>query len=204
MAFCKYCGKEIPDGSVCDCAESQLAATNLEKPETPANKKNTKPVIIAVIVVIVLVIIALCTSGGGYKAPIDDCVKSLNNCDGELLLESMLTKSMIKDLDDDEIDSIDSMLEYAVEFLEEEYGDDIKVSVKIKSKEKLTDDELDEISESYEDYFDETVKIKKGYAVKVKIKVKGDDDSDTNTTTLNVVKIKGGGWKLSPDSFGSF
>lgn len=36
MAFCKYCGKEIPEGSVCDCAEAQQDAAKNSAPEQNA------------------------------------------------------------------------------------------------------------------------------------------------------------------------
>ena len=36
MAFCKFCGKQIPEGGTCDCAESKTAAEATEKVENAA------------------------------------------------------------------------------------------------------------------------------------------------------------------------
>ena len=36
MAFCKFCGKQIPDGGACDCEEAKKAAETAEKAENAA------------------------------------------------------------------------------------------------------------------------------------------------------------------------
>ena len=36
MAFCKFCGKQIPDGGACDCEASKKAAETVEKAENAA------------------------------------------------------------------------------------------------------------------------------------------------------------------------
>lgn len=40
MAFCKYCGKEISEGAVCDCAEAQQEAAKNSTPEQNTESQN--------------------------------------------------------------------------------------------------------------------------------------------------------------------
>jgi hypothetical protein len=210
MALCQYCGKEIPDGSVCDCAESQLAATNTETPDVaPAKKKNIKPVLIAILFVILIIAIAVVrfatSSGsnsgsatGGYQDPINDFITAMNNSDGELLLGSMLPESMLTDLSDDDIQSVDDALGYIITY---EYGEDAEFSVEFGSKETLDSDTLDSIAELYTSYFDATVEITEGYAVNVDMTVTVAGEPDVQNVTINVVNVDGTDWKISPDTF---
>ena len=209
MAFCKFCGKEIPEGSVCDCPGAQAENTPAENSPAegapaakPSNTANI--IIIAGLVIVLLVILGIVSAiaGGGYKKPVKNFEKALNKCDGELIAEAMLTDDMIDELDDD-IDELDDMLEMLVEFAEDEYGKNVKFSIDINDKEKLDKDELEDIADEYEDQFDEKVKISKGYELDVTIKVKGKDGKDEEDSSLYVIKIKGEGWKLAADSIES-
>ena len=82
-------------------------------------------------------------------------------------------------------------MELITGMLEEEYGDDIKISYKIKDKDKIDKDDLEELEDSIKDKYDEKVRVSKGYELKVKMKIKGDDDKDEDTTTIKVYKIEG-------------
>lgn len=201
MAFCKFCGREIPDGSSCDCPDSQMAAS----PDTPAAKDSkTKNVVMAAVVVVVVVLVILLIKllfGGGYKAPVKDFEKALNKCDGELLAEAMLTDDMMDEFGKDELEELDDMLEMLVEFAEDEYGDNVKFSIDIDDKEKLTDKEIKSVEEDYESELDDyKVEITKGYKLEIELTVKGKDKKDSDDAEITVVKIKGEGWKLSPDA----
>ena len=209
MAFCKFCGNEIPEGSQCSCAESQAAATAQESaapsaPEAAAEKNSNKAAIVLVagLIVILVIIVALVSSiaGGGYKKPVSDFEKALNKTDGELLAECMYGDDMIDELDKDDFDKLSKSLEWLVELCEEEYGKNVKFTIKIDDKEKISKSELKDLEEIYLDSYDLDVEISKGYELEGTLKVKGKDDKDEEDIELTVVKIKGEGWKISPES----
>lgn len=215
MAFCKFCGKEIPDGSVCDCPEAQKASASGAVPEETSATKNSKTnlVLAAGIIIVLLIILGIISAiaGSGYKKPIKDMVKGLNKADGQLIMEALYTDDMLDDMADDEdvkikelYDEMDDELEDALDDLEDEYGKNIKVSVKFEDKKELSDKKLEDYEDRYDDYYDADVKITKGYEVETTLKIKGKDDDDENEMTFIVLKIKGEGWKLYPGSFISF
>ncbi len=209
MAFCKFCGNEIPEGSQCSCAESQAAATAQESaapaaPEAAAEKNSNKAAIVLVagLIIILVIIVSLVSSiaGGGYKKPVSDFEKALNKTDGELLAECMYGDDMIDELDKDDFDKLSKSLEWLVELCEEEYGKNVKFTIKIDDKEKISKSELKDLEEIYLDSYDLDVEISKGYELEGTLKVKGKDDKDEEDIELTVVKIKGEGWKISPES----
>lgn len=215
MAFCKFCGKEIPEGAQCDCAESQAAAPdnvtgNVSSEAVPAaeaapGKPSNKAaiVIVAALVVILIIIFTIVSSiaGGGYKKPVNEFEKALNKTDGERLAECMLPDEILEELDDDDFDDLSDAIEWLVDLCEDEYGKNVKFSISIDDKEKLRKSELKEIEEDYNDEFDSDIEITKGYEIEGVLKIKGKDDKEEEDITLTVVKIKGDGWKLSYDSF---
>lgn len=213
MVFCKFCGKEIPEGSVCDCADSQAAnSTSSAEPvsseptATTGNSGSNKVniVIIAALIVVLLIILGIVSSiaGGSYKKPVKNFAKALNKCDGELLAETMLTDDMMDDADKDDLDDLDDLLESLTEYAEDEYGKNIKFTIDINDKSKLDKDDIEDIEDEYSDSYDDDVKISKGYEIDATLTIKGKDDKDEEDITLTVVKIKGDGWKISPDALG--
>ena len=195
MSFCPNCGKEIPDGAVCDCQ-------NIGNPIPKKKNKFIVPVIAGVAVI--AVIIGVSSAGGGYKKPVNDYIKAVNKCDTKKLLSVTVPESKMKELKKEVKDSIidwdalldkmDDALEEAMEELEDDYGKNVKFSVKISDKEKVKGDDLDELQEEYEDTFD--VEIKKAYKINAEITTKGKDDKKSKDTSFYVVKVKGDDWKI--------
>ncbi len=221
MAFCKYCGKEIAEGTACTCpdAMNEQAKANVQEAAPAAEagygditaapeKKNARNNLIiaggAVVVLILLVIIISSLAGGsGYKAPLDDFVKGFNKCDSKKLLNSMYTSDMLDDMTDEEdvklkelYDEMDEELEDAFDELEDEYGKKLKMDIKVEDKKKLDKDDLEEYEDNYDDYFDANVKISKGYELDCVLTIEGKDDDDEEEIELVVLKIKGEGWKI--------
>ena len=206
MSFCANCGKPLQDGEVCNC---QNATNNIYAPPMPNNSKTIGKglAVMGAGLVAGVVIIALVFSavfGGGYKKPIKDYVKAMNNHDTKKMLSVVLPESKMKELKKEMKDSIidwdafldkmDDSIEEAMEELEDDYGKNVKFSAKILDKEKLKGDELEEIQEEYEDEFD--AEIKKAYKLKVKMTIKGKKDEETDKASVYVVKVKGDDWKL--------
>lgn len=218
MAFCKFCGKEIPEGNVCDeCKASQpvpevtsgdTVGTDSPVPEGNADKKKNITVI-AVAVVIVLLLIAIISSiaGGGYKDPIKDMIKGFNKADSERLLEAFYPTDYLKDMAEDEdlklkdlYDELDDDLEDALDSLEDDYGKNVKISFDFEDKKKLSDKKISDYEDWYDDYLDLDVEIKKAYKVEGTMEIKGKENDDDEDVEFIVVKIKGEGWKVYPGS----
>ncbi|MGN1481043.1 zinc ribbon domain-containing protein [Porcipelethomonas sp.] len=205
--FCMQCGKEIEDdANICVyCGASQDGSGSSVGADVKKKSNVWVPLVAAAaVVLLVLIIIFNLIFGAGYKKPIDNMMKSIETGKGKYLYKSMpefLVEYRYDDDKKDEIyDALDESMEYVVEMLEDEYGDDIKVSYKIKDKEKIKKKDLEKLEENIEDTYDEKVKVSKGYEVKIKIKIKGDDDKDEDTTTINVYKIDGD-WCLMDSIF---
>lgn len=204
MNYCKYCGEPIPDGSVCSCPAAQAAAGGTDNNAALTNVKHSKRNLIiggGVFLIALIIVIAFISSlfGGGYKSTIKDLEKAMNKCDGDLLAETMLPDDMIDDLSKKEKESITDMLELVIKIAESEYGDNIKFKIEIEDKEKLSKRELEKLAEDT-GYADKDYKLEKGYELELKMTVSGKDKKDTDDGDITVVKIKGEGWKIAPDS----
>ena len=92
-----------------------------------------------------------------------------------------------------------SVLEDLRDELEDEYGENIKISYKIRSKKELKKSDLNDMEDYVEAVFDEEVKIKKGYELKLKMKIKGKDDKDEEKGEISVYKIDGKWYILGMD-----
>lgn len=226
MTFCKYCGKEIPEGATCSCAEAQAEANNnqqaLNNDDAPVNPMPTSDMYTdentadpkqaartnlilaggAAVILLVLILIISLIAGGGYKKPINNFVKGINKADSERIVKSMFTEDMLEDSDvdfDDIYDEMDDALDDSLDELEDEFGDDIKVKFSIDKKKEIKDKKLKDYEDFYDDYFDANVDIKKGYKITGTLSIEGDEDDDeTDDVEIIVLKIKGEGWKLYP------
>lgn len=210
MAFCKYCGREIPENSVCDCPDAQAEANNNPASGAPANETQTVAsnqktgfVVIGVAVAILLIIIiALLSSifGGGYKKPVKDFEKSLNEGDGKLFIEAMLPEKFLDDVDDSQYELISDLVGSLKDFAEDEYGKNVKFIIDIEDKEKLEKDEISALESLYTSTYGLDVEITKGYELDTELTVKGKKGKDSKDMELVVFKIEGEGWKISPES----
>lgn len=204
MAFCKFCGKEIPEGSACDCGGAQTTpAVTAEEINQPATNNQTKGMIViagGALLLIIILVMLISSLSGGYKTPVKDFEKALNKGDGEKFMETMLTDDMIDEVGKDGLELMDNLIGYITESAKEQYGDNAKFSIKIKDKEKIDKDDLKELETLYSSAYDSDIEISKGYELEVELTVKGKEGKNSDETELDVIKIKGEGWKLSPDS----
>ena len=187
--FTAYEPDETDDGAI------------VEKP------KDTKVIIAfaaaAAVIVIAAIIILIVAAGGGYKKPVTDMVKAFNEGDGKILTDVIATEKMLKyfekedDMDyDDVCDQMEDMIDEVIEEWEEEYGDDPKISVKFGDKDKLDEDDIDEIEDIYKEEAEVKVKIEKAYELECEITIAGEDDDDEDDYDIVVFKVKDEGWKL--------
>ena len=101
---------------------------------------------------------------------------------------------------EDEYDlDIDEMIEEAEEnaddmmdFYEEEYGDNIRVSYKITKKKELSDKKLEGIAEALADAYDlDEDKFTSAYELDVEMTIKGSEDDDEEENEMTVIKYAG-------------
>lgn len=203
MAFCPNCGKALPDGVACDCQNNNAFG------DSPVSKKKGGKKFLAIggvaVVAVTAVVLLTSTLGGGYKKPVNDLVDSLNKGDSAKMFSAVIPDSKIKEMKkelkdskfdwDDLMDEIDDGLENVMEDLEDEYGKNVKFSVKFLDKKKVKGDELEEIEELYDETFD--AEISKVYKVKTEITIKGKKDKDSEKSWLYVAKVKGDDWKVT-------
>lgn len=208
MAFCKYCGKEIPEGSVCSCEEAQAETSSAAPTQTSVtnetnggsqasnpvadvissikNGNSNMTVLIAagaaVLLAIIILICVLCS--GGYKKPFNKVVKGFNKEDPEIILSAFFTEDMIESGDewdgdyDDAIDDFDDAMDEMIDALEDKYGKDLKIKFDIDSKKPIKEGKLEDFEDEYDDEFDMDVEIKKGYKIKGTISIEGSKDDD--------------------------
>ena len=82
------------------------------------------------------------------------------------------------------------------ETLKEKYGKSIEITVKVKSEEKLSKEELKDLKKDFEnDGFIDPDKITEGKKLEIKARIKGPDGSGVEADTYVFVKYKGK-WKI--------
>ena len=226
--FCRQCGAQLEDDAVkCEACGAEIkpaeeavqqpaeaeasGAENSENaaPAAPAPKKlstrNIAIIAAAAVVVIVVLIVAL-TAGGGYKSAInnyiDVMIKGQVNKLDKLAPQAYwdyYEDTYDMDIDDLERDAED-VVDTVIDLLEDEYGDNVRVSYKVTKEDKLTDSKLNEIREGVNDRYELARKsVTEGYDIDADITVKGDDDEMTSETSAYIVKIDGG-WYLTDAS----
>lgn len=203
MKFCMHCGSQMEDNAeVCpSCGANQTNSAEAADPTVPAEAANpsskTKPVLIAAAAVVVLIILLILKAlfGASYIDPVDNLCKCMETGKGKYLYKcvpAFLIEDEYDDMKKSEIiDELDESAEDMLESLEKTFGDDIKVKYKVKKKEKIDSDDIDELEDDLKDEYDKRIKISKGYELKVKLTIKGDDRDSSNTQTLKVYKISG-------------
>lgn len=192
---------DIKDKVNVDAVKDSLSMENIKGLKTNPNK-NTLIALgcIAVVAILVIILIFTLIFGGKYKKPISNMLDGIEKTDAATYMKSVPKCQLdyIEETYIDDYEQYDSLEEYyeemldsSLEYLEEEYGNDVKLSYNVEKKTKLSDSKLKDIRDELEDNYDADVKVTKGYKVKVEMTIKGDDDDDEDTTTLTVAKVDG-------------
>lgn len=130
-------------------------------------KRNAAIALACVGVLILLIII--CNLGGGYKKPIDNFVKVIENQETDIdkLVELVAPKFIEKhysnivdilgksDEFEDFKDEASDSLEDTFDAMEDELGKKIKVSYKITDKDELSKRDIEDIEDAYKDLYDD-------------------------------------------------
>lgn len=161
--------------------------------------------LVCLLMVLVLALSLTACGGSGYKGVVKDMMKALEKADAEAMLklyheeciDTMIDGEWIED-EDDLVDMMEESFDMIHEQWEDEYGDDIKISYKIKDAEKMDKDDLEDLQDEYDDA-DIDIDIKQAYEVEVEVTIKGDDDDDEEDMDLVIIKV-GGKWYLDTNS----
>lgn len=164
------------------------------------NQRNKKVGIIAVAAVAVLVVILAFALFGGrsYKAVVKQYVNASLSADAGEILELIPDEVIDVTLEDEDMtrkelkNELNEELEDAIEYLDRYLGDGWKFSYKIVDVEDLSGDDLDDLSDDYEDF---DVKISGAKIVEVELTIKYDGDEFSQSMEIALIKI-GRSWYL--------
>jgi|GEM_PF-5697475 len=223
MAFCRFCGNQKPDNTVCPCQTVQATPNvMLEKAETPSFIPNPAPVqdfnaapvapmapvagtvngieknpmvkkaAVAGVAILAVIITLIILFGGGYKKPIRNYFKAIENgsvSDLAKCYPKQMAKDVRKRFDDSDIED-------RVKRLERKYGDGISYRVKFTGKEELDSDAVENLVKSYKNAYDRKIVISQAYYVDCSVRIKGSERKVDEDMTFVVAKVKGEGWKI--------
>lgn len=214
--FCTKCGAQLNDdaGFCTKCGAPQAVsaptpAVNTQPTPVPTQStaavkksefnKNTVIGISAVaIVVLIIVGVFIAVFSGGYKTPIKNMLKGIQNADAKTYMKALPDYKF--DDTDDSLEFYQNMIKEKHDSLENKYGKNLKISYDIVQKEKLTESVL---NDNYGLFKDSDIKISKGYSLKLNIEVKGDSGSSVKSYIFNVAKVNGD-WIVLYNNFYDF
>ena len=155
-----------------------------------------------VVVLILIVVLVICLGGGGPEKALDNYISVLYN--GKVnKLEKLAPAEYWEYLEDESDVSMKDVEEQMEELnktlirgLEDEYGDNIKVSYKILEKDDASSSDLDEMKDYIKSNYDIPKKsVRDAVELEVELTVRGDDDEETTESTFYAVKV-GGDWYI--------
>ncbi|MBE6837749.1 MAG: zinc ribbon domain-containing protein [Ruminococcus sp.] len=210
-AFCTTCGAKFETAPAAEANADNT--TLLEKFKANANAEGikklqanpnfTKYVGIGVVVIAAIIIICIIASvlGNGWKKPLNNYFKAIEEKDGEILMsvyheyDLKYEKKEVYDKSEKDMKkAYKERVKNYYDFLDEglEYGGDLKLSVKIDDADELDEDDLKDWEKELEKSWDKKrLEVTKGYEVDGVIKVKGDDDKGEEEFEAYVVKVDG-------------
>ena len=124
-----------------------------------------------------------------YEQPVESYLKAIQNGSGSDFKKSIGKEQAAyieENLSDDYFDTYAKELR---EDAEDQYGENLKITYKVKDKEKIDKEDLEDYESEYESKYDADVTISEGYELETTVKLKGKDDSDEDDMTFTVVKI---------------
>jgi len=208
--YCSKCGAPVaPDALACGNCGASLASGSGKVFDVGAlklliNRNKNKIMKIARIAVpaaaallVLVIIICAIAANSGAKGAAKKYFKAIQKQNVEDYIELMPSNSKLyyaneQDLYDDVEDNLATTLDY----LETEYGKNIKFKLKNIEKDELTNKKFKLITSAYS--VNDTlraIEISKAYEVDFELAVKGKDDDDENDVSLVLIK-ENGDWKV--------
>lgn len=155
--------------------------------------------IAAAALVVLIVLLALVFGGnGGMTKPIDNLIAITFKGKFEKIKDMAPAEyweymEEEYDLDiDDLIEEAEENADDMMDYYEDEYGDNIRVSYKVTDKKKLSDKKLEGIAEALADDYDlDEDKFTEAWELDVEMTIKGSEDDDEQENEMTVIKYKG-------------
>lgn len=178
MAFCENCGRPLADGEVCKCKQVDSAqqaapvqAAEVQTDPVQSKKKGRKGLAIVIAVLILAVAAGVAVflhSANGYKKPINDITKLINNknTDIDAVVTAVLPDfaasyykkavKIIKTSDDaaDVFAEAEDELQDMYDEFDDEYANGWSVKFDYNDKEKLDADEIESLNDTYSGLYD--------------------------------------------------
>lgn len=180
--YCSQCGAMLEDtDDIC----TSCGAPQKKIPASKASKKANAAVGAVIVGVAVIIFrLFLIFYPGDYKEPVENMLKAAETGKGKYLCEACA--DFMVDTSS-EIDSYYADAEEINELLEDEFGDDLSIDYKFKSKKRLKEASIP--VRLYGEIAPKSDSMS-GYEVKVKVTVKGDDKEKSQTMEFEVLKYK--------------
>lgn len=201
--FCEKCGAQNPDNVMrcSNCGNELNAEPKTSVKDKIMNSKYFIPAVAAAAALLVIVLFVTLLGGNAKVAPVKRYFKSFATENVDKYLSAFPKKYIEKqeDENDDLEDEIEDLLEMFNEYAEEEYGDRIRIKIKVTDKDKFDEDDLDDLRDRMKSYYDlSKSKITQAWELEVEVTIKGSEDKDTEDTDFIVFKYDGK-WYLSPE-----
>lgn len=217
-AFCGRCGTQAESCTSCSCcdacqtspapADTNGFAGKINQFIDQLKKKDKKALgILAGIAaaLILIFVLVLCLSGGGPENALDtyfDVMYRGKISKVEKIAPEKYWKSLDEDMDEIE-DNMKTLYKMRIRGLEDEYGDNIKISYKITDKDEVTKNTLNEMKDNIKSKYDIPKKtVTDACELEIELTIKGDEDKETREGSFFVVKVDGD-WYIC-DAIGNF
>lgn len=151
-------------------------------------------------VVVIALLVVLVLSQIFSRSP-KDCVKDFYKAAQKTSASDMLDlvpkkyqKELMKEYDLSKKELEEAVQDYLNDNLDEWeafYGDNVKIKIKFKDKEKANKKEIKSAYKDLENIGGVDLKVKKGYAYKVNLTFTGDDSNESTNDNISVVKVSG-------------
>ena len=209
--YCKNCGERINDDMVF-CPKCGVSCMNESLHVVTQSKKNkiiglaTICIIVGIILIIVLKITGII--GGNYEKVIKKCVKSIEKEDGKLLcslyapdyIDYMVGEGTFYSNIDSYIMDLTEECEEKHEYLSSGIEKHPNITYTIIEKKKLSNDELAELNDRLEEYYDfKRNSVRTAYHVTFRVFIPGGNHSYTYEQYM--LKI-GGRWYMNRGDLG--
>lgn len=164
--------------------------------------KIAAPVAAGIVVLLILIFAIIVPNTGAQKA-VKNYFKAFQKGESATIVEFLpASASAYSDEDENIKDIVDSAMELSVENLNDKYGEGFKFKLKNVEKEKLDEDDLDDIRDDYDELSDmldvydednsfETPEIKAGYKFEFELVLKGDKREKTEDCEMTMIKENG-------------
>lgn len=155
-------------------------------------------------VVVIALLVVLVLSQIFSRSP-KDCVKDFYKAEQKTSASDMLDlvpkkhqKALMKEYDLSKKELKETVQDYLNDNLDEWeafYGDNVKVKLKFKNKEKASRDDIKTANKALKDA-DVNLKVKKSYTYRINLTFTGDDSNESTSDIAYAIKI-GGKWYSS-------